>query len=146
MRDEFVFLQGMRLRAEPYTDFVWIMSSVKMKNSQHAKDIFSIWLCRMWKRDALACSVVAPIADHNGVLTKFRFSLDTFEGLPRTVWNCRSAVWEGLIEFLATASFDLAETDDIHTATQQFADLILSSASRCILPWILVIHPSKPGK
>ena len=112
---------------------------------QTTRDRYLLDLVMSDMGDALACSVVAPIADHNGVLTKFRFSLDTFAGLPRTVWNFRSADWDGLIELLATASFDFIETDDIHTATQNFTDLILSSASRFIsqreIPVERSVHP-----
>ena len=95
--------------------------------------------------EALSSRVVAPIADHNGVLTKFHFSLETFGCNPRPVWNFRSADWDGLFDFLNSANFGFIEFDNVHTATQKFTDLILASAAQFIsrreIPVEKSVHP-----
>ena len=40
---------------------------------QATRDIYLLDLLMSDMGDALACSVVAPIVDHNGILTKFCF-------------------------------------------------------------------------
>ena len=50
--------------------------------------------------ESVSVRVLPPIADHNVVFANLRFSLDHNEGIPRTVWNYRSADWAGLCTFL----------------------------------------------
>ena len=76
---------------------------------------------------ASAC-VLPGIADHNVVLARFCFSLETFSCPPRTVWCYHSADWIGLNEYLSEVDFSFLSELNVHDGAQQFTQLLLDSA------------------
>ena len=76
--------------------------------------------------------VFPAIADHCCVLARFHFSLDTHYNPPRTVWNFRSADWDGLSEFLSTVDYSFINIEDVDRSTERLNDIILSAASTYI--------------
>ena len=82
--------------------------------------------------DSASTKVLPAIADHCCVLARFNFSLDTHYNPPRTVWNFRSADWNGVSEFLSTVDYSFINIEDVDRSTERLNDIILSAASTYI--------------
>ena len=82
--------------------------------------------------------VLPAIADHNVVLGRFAFNMDSVSCSPRTVWNYRTADWYGLCTELANTDFSFMNSVSTSIAADTFTNILLTSAKKYISQRTLV--------
>ena len=76
--------------------------------------------------------VVAPIADHRGIVAKVAFPCPKALLVSREVWHFKGAAWQNLKCALRNCSWDLLREGSVDEAVNYFLDLLLAKCEEFI--------------